>query len=338
MILIEPSGEGCQFYTQGPEAQIRRFSDRLNIEEAKNGMIPASKIFEISRNIPEDSNISMHFDENTIKVSSEGCKYTLKGLPAEDFPKMDEPQQQETTEIAERDLKHVFEKTDFSIAVNDPRHYLNGLFFALQDDRLSAVSTDSHRLALSSLPVSNDHKSEGIIPRDVVIEIKRLLTDSKAPAQISITPKRIIVSLAEMQISAKCINGPFPDYTKAVPKEFSTEITLERASLLQSLQRAAAISVRAAADESPYAGLVFSSGELLVKSKNPDGEEANIKQKIEYDGEEQEINFNSSYLQDVLKALDTPTVCLHIRDANSGIKITGTGSTTEEYIVMPLRI
>ena len=91
-------------------------------------------------------------------------------------------------------------------------------------------------------------------------------------------------------------------------------------------------------DESAHVSLLFSEKELLVKSRNPDGEEAMVKQRIEYTGDQFEISFNSQYLQDVMKTLDTEKIRLQMRDASSGTRIIGEGSDTDEYIVMPLRL
>ena len=338
MVLISPAEKGCFFFTQGPEAQIMCFSEQLSIEKPEKKLIAVSKIFEISRNFPEDSNISMLFKDDSVAVSCEGGKYQLKSLPAEEFPLMDSPDEKDVVKIAERDLKYLLEKTDFCMASQDPRHYLNGLFFSLDEGKLCAVATDSHRLALSSLEVSSKGDSEGILPREIVSEIKRLLSDTKDIAEVSIGSQKIVVSLKNIQISAKGLNGQFPDYKKVIPKEFLIEIVLDRQEFLSTLQRASAISTSSSFDDGAHVSLAFSNKELLVKSINPDGEEANIKQNVEYAGDDFDISFNSRYLQDVMKTLDTEKIRLQMRDASSGTKIIGEGSGSEQYIVMPLRL
>lgn len=338
MVMISPSDDGCFFFTQGPEAQIRCFSEEISIEKPEKKLISVSKIFQISRNFPEDSSISLLFDGDSVAVSCEGGKYQLKSLSAEEFPLMDSTNEKNVIKIAERDFRYLLEKTDFCMASQDPRHYLNGLFFSVDDGKLCAVATDSHRLALSSLAVSSTASAEGILPREIVSEMKRLLSDTKDVAEISITGQKIVVSLQKIQISAKGLNGQFPDYKKVIPSEFLLEIVLDRLQLLTTLQRASAISASSLLDEGAHVSLVFSNNELLVKSSNMDGEEASIKQSVDYTGDNFEISFNSRYLQDVMKVLDTEKIRLQMRDASSGTRIIGEGSDADEYIVMPLRL
>lgn len=338
MVLISPTKGGCYFYTNGPEAQIRYYTEDISIKQPVEKLISVSRIFDISRNFPEDSDISLTFKDNFAVVSCEGGQYKLNSLPPDEFPLAKESEKGEVVKLAEQDLKYLLEKTDFCMAHQDPRHYLNGLLFFLEDKKLSVVSTDGHRLALSSSPVSNEGKAEGILPRDIVAEVKRLSADRKDTAEISIRPDNITVSLKNIQISAKALNGQFPDYKKVIPKDFSTEIDLEREVFLRSLQRASAILTKASSEGGQNVTLCFAKKELAITSKNNEGEEASVKQITDYDGDKLEIAFNSEYLQDVMKTLDTEKICLQMRDANSGVRIVGTGSVSEEYIVMPLRI
>ncbi|MBC6413699.1 MAG: DNA polymerase III subunit beta [Chromatiales bacterium] len=338
MVLLVPEEGGCYFYTQGPEAQMRYFSPDIKIEKPEKKLTSVSRVFEISRNFPEDSEISLKFSGDSLQVSCEGGQYKLKSLPSDDFPLMNEPEKKNIVKLPEKEIKNLLEKTDFCIALQDPRHYLNGLLLSLNDKKLSAVSTDSHRLALSSVATSNTGKAEGILPRDIVAEAKRILSDTEQTAEIGITPQNISISLQNIQILAKALNGQFPEYEKIIPRDFSIDITLNREEFLRSLQRASAILASSFSEEVMYVSLIFSNKELLVKSRNPDGEEAEVKQKTQYEGKEFEIAFNSRYLQDVMKALDTEKVSLQIRDSSSGVRIIGYGSTTEEYVVMPLRL
>ena len=278
------------------------------------------------------------FKEDDVTVSCEGGVYQLKTLPPDEFPLMDPSNEKDIVKLPERDIKYLLEKTDFCIASQDPRHYLNGLLFLLDGSKLCAVATDSHRLALSSLDVPEAAKAEGILPREIVSELKRLLSDTKDIAEISISKQKIVVSLKDIQISAKGLNGQFPDYKKVMPKDFLLEIVLNRQEFLRTLQRASAISASSMLDDGAHISLVFSEKELLVRSSNADGEEARIQQGIEYAGDQFEISFNSRYLQDVMKALDTEKIRLQMRDASSGTRIIGEGSDADEYIVMPLRL
>ena len=339
MVLFSPSSQGCHLYTIGSEAQSRLLLTEINIQKPEKALVSVHRLYEISRNIGVDEDISISFDDNSVTVSGGRGIYRLRGMSPEDFPLSEEHDSSDGIKMSEQDLKYLIDKTDFSMAIHDPRFFLNGLFLSSDGKALTAVSTDGHRLALSSLPVSAGAEvGESIVPRNVVLELKRLLADdSDKIAELNINQSNIEVSFGNLQIVAKALNGEFPDYKKIIPTNFAHEIKLDREEFMSSLRRAAAIS-QASADSGVSLTLKFSKGSLKLHSRNTEGEEATVEQDSEYSGEPLDISFNPVYLSDVMRVLDTETVLLQIREADSGVRIVGVGSTSEEYIVMPLRI
>lgn len=339
MVLFSPCNGGCYLYTLGNEAQCRLLLSELSVEQPCKALVSVHRLFEISRNIDGDEDISISFDASTVTISGARGIYQLRGMPPEDFPLADEPGSAGNVKISEQDLKYLIDKTDFSMAVHDPRFFLNGLFLSSDGKTVTAVGTDGHRLALSSLAANGEGDSgESIAPRNVVLELKRLLSDDSAKiAELSINPSNIVVSFGNLQIVTKALNGQFPDYKKIIPTNFAKEIKLDREEFTRSLRRAAAIS-QATTDSGVSLTLKFSQGSLKLHSRNAEGEEATIEQDSEYSGDPLDISFNPVYLADVMRVLDTETVLLQIREADSGVRIVGIGSTSEEYIVMPLRI
>ena len=339
MVLFSPCEQGCFLYTIGSEAQSRLLLTDIDVQKPAKALVSVHRLFEISRNIGVDEDISISFGDNSVTVSGGRGVYQLRGMAPDDFPLTEELDSSGSIKISEQDLKYLIEKTDFSMAIHDPRFFLNGLFLSSDGKALTAVSTDGHRLALSSLPVSTEGEAgESIVPRNVVLELRRLLSeDSDKIAELSINSSNIVVSFGNLQIVAKALNGEFPDYKKIIPTNFAKEIKLDRAEFTSSLRRAAAIS-QATTDSGVSLTLKFSKGSLKLHSRNTEGEEATVEQDSEYSDEPLDISFNPVYLSDVMRVLDTETVLLQIREADSGVRIVGVGSTSEEYIVMPLRI
>ena len=52
-------------------------------------------------------------------------------------------------------LDTLINQTAFSMAVQDARHFLNGLFFEVTDSRITVVATDGHRLSMSASDIKN---------------------------------------------------------------------------------------------------------------------------------------------------------------------------------------
>src|SRR5690606_20813478 len=125
------------------------------VEEAQDGetTIPARKLFEIVRALPDGSRITVSQSGDKVTVQAGRSRFTLSSLPANDFPSVDEVEATERVTVSEAGLKELIERTAFAMAQQDVRYYLNGLLFDLREQSLRCVATDGHRLALCEAPL-----------------------------------------------------------------------------------------------------------------------------------------------------------------------------------------
>ena len=138
-----------QLSLTGTDLEVEMVS-RIAVEDAQDGetTIPARKLFEIIRALPDGSRITVSQTGDKITVQAGRSRFTLATLPSNDFPSVDEVEATERVAIGEATLKELIERTAFAMAQQDVRYYLNGLLFDLRGDALRTVATDGHRLAL----------------------------------------------------------------------------------------------------------------------------------------------------------------------------------------------
>ncbi len=107
---------------------------RIAVEDAQDGetTIPARKLFEIIRALPDGSRITVSQTGDKITVQAGRSRFTLATLPSNDFPSVDEVEATERVAIGEATLKELIERTAFAMAQQDVRYYLNGLLFDLR--------------------------------------------------------------------------------------------------------------------------------------------------------------------------------------------------------------
>src|SRR5690606_32775648 len=152
---------------------------RCAVDDAQDGeiTIPARKLFDIVRALPDGSRVTVGQSGDRITVQAGRSRFTLSSLPANDFPSIDEVEATERVQVPESALKELIERTAFAMAQQDVRYYLNGLLFDLAERRLRCVATDGHRLALceATLDEGVQAKRQIIVPRKGVSELQRLL-------------------------------------------------------------------------------------------------------------------------------------------------------------------
>jgi DNA polymerase-3 subunit beta len=219
---------------------------RHAVDDAQDGetTIPARKLFEIVRALPDGSKVTVSQSGDKVTVSAGRSRFTLASLPANDFPSVDEVEATERVRVPEAGLKELIERTAFAMAQQDVRYYLNGLLFDLRDKTLRCVATDGHRLALCEAPLDGgaQAKRQIIVPRKGVQELQRLLEGGDRELELEVGRNHIRVKRDDVTFTSKLIDGRFPDYEAVIPIGADREVKVDREVLRAALQRAAILS------------------------------------------------------------------------------------------------
>ncbi len=298
--------------------------------------LPARKLFDICKALPESSDIEFDIADNDVTLKSGRSRFTLSSLPAGDFPGLDEIEEQQAFSMPQNKLKDLLEKTSFAMAQQDVRYYLNGILMEISSGSIKLVATDGHRLALSEYKtdISITDEKQVIVPRKGVMELARLLESSEAPAKIIFSQNHIRIEAGNLVFTSKLIDGKFPDYNRVIPVDGNKILSIDREFLRNSMNRIAILS------NEKYRGirLSLSPGNLSIQANNPDQEEAEEELVVDYDDDTIEIGFNVTYLIDVLNVLQCEKVNIKLKDANSSCIINDSEDSSSLYVVMPMRL
>jgi DNA polymerase-3 subunit beta len=305
-------------------------------DEAGETTLPARKLLDICKALPEESNISISVDSDKAMIKSGRSRFSLSTLPASDFPSLDSINAVAEFDLPQKTLKELIDKTSFAMALQDVRYYLNGLLLEVSSGLLRAIATDGHRLAFCEKQANCDlaEIKQVIVPRKGIQELVRLLDDSDGPLKIILGSNHIRVEVGDIRFTSKLIDGRFPDYNRVIPEDGKNMIIAERDNLRQALVRASILS------NEKYRGirLIADNDVLELQAQNPDQEEADVEVEVDYTGDALEIGFNVNYLLDVLNVTDTSKVHASLRDSNSSCLLTYPDLPDCKYVIMPMRL
>ncbi len=310
--------------------------------------IPARKLMDICKSLPAGSLIDLKItDDQRCLLTSGKSKFVLGTLKAEDYPLLSTEQVRGTeVRVAQRELKRLFEKTAFAMAVQDVRFYLTGTLLEIEQNQLRAVTTDGHRLALceSTAFAEVEQLVQAIIPRKAVSELQRLLSVEDGELVLHIGQELFHVSIQVpakdkeqadilVRFTTKLINGKFPDYRKVIPRNGDKPVLLQHDVLRQSLQRVAILSN----EKLHGVFLTFEQNNLQLRANNPEQDEASEDLAIDYPFEGLEMSFNAQYLINILDVLDGDDVQMTMTETNSAVLVQDPSCDNQTYVVMPMR-
>ncbi len=343
-VLIRKRSGAIELTTSDLEIQVRTEAELGGDEGDFATTVGARKLIDILRSMPSEQTVTMSTNQSKLTLQGGKSRFTLQTLPADDFPLVQESANfGPAFSVPQRVLKGLIGQVHFAMAVHDIRYYLNGILFIAEGKKLTLVATDGHRLALAQATLETEiPKQEVILPRKTVLELQRLLKDDKEPkdgAEAAAIEMRFAVNQARfdfagMTFVSKLVEGKFPDYNRVIPTTHQNALTLGRAPLLASLQRAAILT----SEKFKGVRVNLEPGLLRVASSNAEQEEAQEELEVDYGGAPIEIGFNVTYLIDALANMSVEMVKVELQDGNSSALITLPGETDFKYVVMPMRI
>ncbi len=334
-ILIEASAK--KLHLTATDLELTMVSSiEHSAKETGKVAVPARKLFDICKALPDDANLSLSEKDLKLTIKSGRSRFTLACLAATDFPKIEDITPTTSFEIKSGEMRYLLDRTAFAMANQDVRYYLNGLLLEVTAKQVRAVATDGHRLSMCDAAVSVDTNKTNqiIVPRKGISELQRLLTQEDDVIQVQMSNNHIRVIAGNLEFTSKLIDGRFPDYDRVLPQGNDAPLLTSREELRSTLQRASILS------NEKYRGirLKLSKNTLNIQSNNTEQEEAEDELEVDYSGNEFEIGFNVQYILDVLGCIDGETVELLFKDPNSSILVVDSESPDARYVVMPMRL
>jgi DNA polymerase-3 subunit beta len=335
-VLFEVSGQSLTLTATDLELEMVSYADIDNQGDDGKVTIPARKLLDICKSLPDDSVLSFESNGDVIKISTGRSKYSLSTLAAEDFPNIEEWKGDVEFRLKKSELLRLIESTHFSMANQDVRYYLNGMSIETEGKEIRSVATDGHRLAICK--ISNEMLDlptrQVIIPRKGILEIIRLLDPVDDEIQVFLGSNHVRILDSGYSFTSKLVDGRFPDYRRVLPRNGDKILETDKDQMRQVLSRASILS------NEKFKGvrLNFSNSELKITANNPEQEQAEEFIEIDFPYEEVEVGFNVSYVLDVLNAVKDSRVKFTLADANSSVVIEGSDSSEAIYVVMPMRL
>ena len=318
--------------------------ENVPADVAKGGTItvPAHTLYEIVRKLPEGSQIGIETigDKGQVSLRAGRSSFALASLPADDFPRMTGGELPHQFELASAELKGLIDRTRFAISTEETRYYLNGIYLHAGQAGgirvLRAVATDGHRLARveMALPAGAEEIPGVILPRKTVIELHKLIAETDAPVQVSLSSSKVRFAVGDVTLTSKLIDGTFPDYERVIPTGNDKVMEVDRVEFTAAVDRVATIST----DKSRAVKLSLGRNLLTLTASSPDAGAAEEEIAVRYAGAAIEIGFNARYLLDIAEQIEGEGARFRMADAAAPTLVEDIADQSALYVLMPMRV
>lgn len=310
------------------------------VEIAGATTVPAQLLNDIVRKLSGDVvAFSLDQDGNMMTIGAGRSKFKLQCLPESDMPDMIVGAFSHSFNVPAADLRKLIQRTQFAISTEETRYYLNGIFFHtiehLGREYFRGVATDGHRLARAQVPAPAGAVGMPgiIIPKKTVSEFEKLL-DGNGNVSLEVSDSKIRLTVGDIEITSKLIDGTFPDYQRVIPSGNNKVAIADTKAIATATDRVATIS----SERGRAVKFTFTDGNLHLDVANPDSGNAEDDIDVAYGGDELMIGFNARYVLDILSNVQSDKARFMLDDPGSPTIIKDEEGDDVLYVLMPMRV
>ena len=338
-LLCEAKGDRLTITATDLELSIRTSCEAKVMKDGA-GTIPAKKLLELVRLLPDEEIRFKLLDNHWVQIICDRKAYKMVGMARDNFPAIP-AFPHPLVKIPAKVLAALITKTVFAISMEESRYTLNGGLLILKPDSLTMVATDGHRLALAE----TTHKFNGfgnevrvLVPKKAMMEVQRLAAEASDDGEIEFArdDSHLFFQLGPRLLISRMLTGQFPNYEAVLPRENNKAVVLERDELNAALRRVSQL-----ADQRSHAVKFAVAREgIEISASSPEYGEAKETIEKDYKGDPLSIGFNAQYLLDFLGAAAEGPVSIELKDEQSAgqMRPLADEQYRYRYVIMPMRI
>jgi DNA polymerase-3 subunit beta len=330
-VLVEATDDGSITLITTDLEVSARLSVDVAVQESGVALIPARLLADTVKSLSA-APVDFETDKGLARIRCAAYEGTLRLLPAEDFPTLQEPSGTRV-EIDGPVFAEAASQVARAASHDDGRPVLTGVLVEVSREGVVLVATDSYRLAVRDVVASAPGEAKAIVPERALSEAGRAAsTDDKQTVELFVDESQVSFKIGGLTLTSRLIEGEFPNYRQLLPEAHENRLSVSRQQLLDAVRRVGLL----ARDTTPVR-LEFNALGVKLSSSSPDLGQAVETVEAHYEGEDLTAAFNAQYLADGLSAAVGETVRLDVRDGLKPGVVRG-GSDGFVYLVMPVRL
>lgn len=314
----------------------------VQIDEPGRALLPGRLLAQLVARFP-DAPVQVTGDPDRVEITCGRATFHVRGMAVEDFPQLPVPgDEAQQGVIGAAAFARLASQVGRAASSDEARPVLTGVKLAAVDDQLTAAATDSYRLAVRRVSLEQGLTGEALVPVRALQEAARAAGEAGGSLTVVLEEGQASFLLADRRLTTRLIEGSFPNVMQLIPDSHETEVVVDRAALVEAVQRVAVVALGQA--NTPVS-LTFSDGTVDLQAGSQEVGDAAEALPVEIHGEGLTIAFNPAYLLAGLEATGTDRIRIELRD---GLKpaVLRPHPTEESdeavedftYLLMPMRV
>jgi DNA polymerase III subunit beta len=329
-VLMNASGAELILATTDLEVSARLVLE-VQVQQEGVALVPARLLGDMVKSF-DQAPVIVEAEGGQARITCSNYEGTLRCLPAEDFPALQDPGGTRVTVEAAGFAEGVGQVTR-AASRDEARPILTGVLLEISREGLTMAATDSYRLSVRELTATAEGEARALVPERALTEAGRAAAgDEKGQVELFVENSQVAFRTGRLTLTSRLIEGEFPNYRQLLPERYENRLTASRQQLLDAVRRVGLL-----ARESSPVKMEFNALGVRLSSSSPDLGGAVEVVEATFEGDELTAAFNPTYLVDGLTAAVGDRVVVEVRDGLKPGVIKGEAEAFV-YLVMPVRL
>ena len=339
-IKFELTDEGLYLMSTDNEISIKTFIDKMLIKkiDTKGEIVVSGKyIYDIVRKLPDEIINLEEVIDSKLYITTKNSSFTLNCSNVNEFPDLELEFNTNPIILNQKVFKTLINQTSFATSTSETRPVLTGINFKIDDSILQCTATDSYRLAVKKLKIENSttEKVNIIIPTKNLNELIKLMNSDEENIEMHIFGNKVVFKFNEIIMMTRLISGTYPDTSKLIPEEFELTMIVSYNDFYSAIDRASLLT-----NETDKNTIKFESNKssAIISSNIP--EIGNVEETITVEknnDSEIKIAFNSKYMMESIKALESDEIQLMFNGEIKPIILKNPSNDDLIQLILPIR-
>lgn len=301
--------------------------------------IPAKILLDTLKALPQQPiTFSVNEDSHAIEITSAYGKYKLAGENGADFPSIPSPDDEASIAIPTALLSQGISKTIFATSSDELRPAMTGVYFQIDESKLTFVATDAHKLVRYAFTdIKSDVATSFIVPKKALNLLKNALPQNDE-VKIAYNKANAFFSFANVNMVCRLIDARYPDYNAVIPIDNPNKFVVNRTDFQNSMKRIAIYANKT----TNQVILNITDKSLTISAQDLDfSNEATEQLSCKFEGEPMTIGFNAKFLLEMLGVMEGDEIRMELSTPTRA----GILKPTEEFdgqdilmLVMPVML
>ncbi len=297
--------------------------------------LPARTLSELVRRLPDgDLELVTKPETRSVLIKYGRSEVTINGFEPEEFPVLPKVDGEPDYRLHQGILKNMIRRVVIAASQDETRPLFTGVLISAGEREIRMVATDTHRLAFCREPLEDERQAfQVIVPSKSLNELGRLLSDDEELVGMTINDSQVIFQTTNMIMFTRRLMGQFPNYRHVIPSGFKTRIKVPTKYFTGAIERAALFYK----DGPSVIRLEARENNLELSSNTPEIGNLNEQLEVAIEGEDIQIAFNSKYILDALRIIETETTVMEFNGPLTAGVIRPDEDDDFLYLALPIR-